>query len=42
MSTVPVSILDLASIGTGESLRESLEGCVQLAQAAERLGYTRV
>ena len=42
MSTVPVSILDLASIGAGESLRESLEGCVQLAQAAERLGYTRV
>ena len=42
MTTVPVSILDLASIGAGESLRESLEGCVQLAQAAERLGYTRV
>jgi len=42
MSTVPVSILDLASIGAGESLRESLEGCVQVAQAAERLGYTRV
>ena len=42
MSTVPVSILDLASIGAGESMRESLEGCVQLAQAAERLGYTRV
>ena len=42
MSTVPVSILDLASIGAGESLRESLEGCVQVAQAAERLGFTRV
>ena len=42
MSPVPVSILDLASIGAGESLRESLEGCVQVAQAAERLGFTRV
>lgn len=42
MSAVPVSILDLASIGVGETLRESLEGCVQVAQAAERLGYTRV
>ena len=42
MSPVPVSILDLASIGAGESLRESLEGCVQVAQAAERLGFSRV
>ena len=42
MSTVPFSILDLASIGAGESLRESLEGCVQVAQAAERLGFSRV
>lgn len=42
MISVPLSVLDLASIGVGESLRESLEGCVQVAQLAEKLGYTRV
>ena len=42
MNPIPISILDLASIGVGETLRESLEGCVQVAQLAEKLGYTRV
>jgi len=40
--TVPLSILDLAVVGTGESVRDSLEGSVALARAAERLGYRRV
>lgn len=40
--TVPLSILDLASIGPDETVRDSLEGSVQLAQRAEELGYTRV
>ena len=37
-----LSVLDLASIGDGESIGQSLQGCVAVAQAAERLGYTRV
>ena len=39
---VPLSILDLASIGEGETLRESFAGCVRVAQLAESLGYTRI
>lgn len=42
MISVPLSILDLASIGEGETLRESFEGCVRVAQRAETLGYTRI
>jgi luciferase family oxidoreductase group 1 len=42
VTRVPLSILDLASIGDGESVRESLEGCVKVAQHAEQLGFTRV
>ncbi|MFM1790282.1 MAG: hypothetical protein RLZZ526_609, partial [Actinomycetota bacterium] len=37
-----LSVLDLASIGDGESIGESLQGCVAVARAAERLGYSRV
>lgn len=40
--TVPLSILDLAFIGKGETARQSLEGSVTLAQEAERSGYRRV
>jgi luciferase family oxidoreductase group 1 len=40
--SVPLSILDLAIIGKGETARDSLEGSVALAQRAERLGYRRV
>ncbi|MBJ7332540.1 MAG: LLM class flavin-dependent oxidoreductase [Solirubrobacteraceae bacterium] len=40
--SVPLSILDLASIGPDETARESLEGSVRLAQRAEQLGYQRV
>ena len=39
---VPLSILDLAIIGKGETARDSLEGSVALARRAERLGYRRV
>jgi len=38
----PLSVLDLASVGEGESIREALEGSVRLAQRAEELGYRRV
>lgn len=40
--TVPLSILDLAAIGPGESARDSLDASVRLAQVAERGGYTRI
>ncbi|HEX3842693.1 MAG TPA: LLM class flavin-dependent oxidoreductase [Acidimicrobiales bacterium] len=38
----PLSILDLAIIGKGETARDSLDGSVALARRAERLGYRRV
>lgn len=37
-----VSILDLASVGEGETIAESFAGSVKLAQLAESLGYHRV
>jgi len=40
--SVPLSILDLASIGKGETARESFEGSVALARLAEARGYRRV
>lgn len=42
MSRVPLSILDLASVGKGESIAESFAGSVALARLAERTGYHRV
>jgi luciferase family oxidoreductase group 1 len=39
---IPLSILDLATIGKGQTVRESLEATVALAQRAEAAGYTRV
>src|SRR5690554_2923320 len=42
MIGVPVSMLDLATVGPGESFREALAASVTLAQEAERHGYTRV
>src|SRR5690606_13987692 len=39
---VPLSILDLALIGRGESAKEALDGTVTLARRAEASGYTRV
>jgi luciferase family oxidoreductase group 1 len=40
--SVPLSILDLAPIRKGETARESFAASVELAQLAERLGYSRV
>ncbi len=40
--TVPLSILDLATIGKGQTAAESLAGSVAMAQLAEELGYRRV
>jgi luciferase family oxidoreductase group 1 len=39
---VPLSILDLAAVGRGETIAESFAGSVELARAAERGGYRRV
>src|SRR4051812_29846301 len=40
--TVPLSILDLATIGRGETARDALAASVQLAQRAEAQGYRRI
>jgi luciferase family oxidoreductase group 1 len=40
--SVPLSVLDLASVGDGETLRQGLDGTVTVARRAEQLGYTRV
>ncbi len=40
--SVPLSILDLAQIGDGESVKESFDASVQLAQHAEKWGYQRI
>ncbi|MEE2524250.1 LLM class flavin-dependent oxidoreductase [Pseudarthrobacter sp. J75] len=40
--TVPLSILDLATIGKGQTAAESLAGSVAMAQLAEKRGYRRV
>ncbi|MDQ3176593.1 MAG: LLM class flavin-dependent oxidoreductase [Actinomycetota bacterium] len=37
-----LSVLDLAFVGPGESVAQSLQGSVALAQLAERLGYLRI
>src|SRR3984957_14094779 len=39
---VPLSILDLAPIGRGQTASDSFAGSVALAQRAEELGYQRV
>lgn len=38
----PISLLDLAFVGEGESVHESLHGSVLLAQRAEQLGLHRI
>lgn len=42
MARPKLSILDLASIGEGETIGEALAGCVAVAQSAEIHGYERV
>ncbi|MDR7304045.1 LLM class flavin-dependent oxidoreductase [Haloactinomyces albus] len=39
---VPLSILDLAHVGRGETESDSLQASVDLAQRAERWGYRRI
>jgi luciferase family oxidoreductase group 1 len=39
---VPLSILDLAAVGPDETIAQSFAGSVELARAAERLGYERI
>ena len=41
MMNFPLSILDLAPVGAGMTAIEALRNSTELAQAAERLGYTR-
>ncbi|MGK5682652.1 LLM class flavin-dependent oxidoreductase [Actinoplanes sp. URMC 104] len=40
--TIPLSVLDLAPISSGQTARDSFEASVALARAAERAGYERV
>jgi luciferase family oxidoreductase group 1 len=40
--TVPLSILDLAHIGEGESAGDSFRSSVEMAQRAEQWGYRRI
>jgi luciferase family oxidoreductase group 1 len=40
--TVPLSILDLATINKGQTAADSFAGSVALAQRAEELGYRRI
>jgi luciferase family oxidoreductase group 1 len=39
---IPLSILDLAIIGRGQTAHDAFETSVQVAQLAERLGYERI
>ncbi|HEX3130782.1 MAG TPA: LLM class flavin-dependent oxidoreductase [Thermoanaerobaculia bacterium] len=39
--TVPLSVLDLAPIGSGSTPSQALRATVELARLADRLGYTR-
>ncbi len=41
-ASLPCSILDLAAVGPGQTVREALSNTVALAQHAEALGFTRV
>src|ERR1700722_10961441 len=41
MATTPLAVLDLVPISSGSSAAEALRNSIDLAQAAERLGYTR-
>jgi alkanesulfonate monooxygenase SsuD/methylene tetrahydromethanopterin reductase-like flavin-dependent oxidoreductase (luciferase family) len=41
MATTPLAILDLVPVSSGSSASEALRNSIDLAQAAERFGYTR-
>jgi putative transposase len=40
--SIAISLLDLAPISSGQSVRDSFDASVELARAAERAGYRRV
>ncbi|MEV6107653.1 LLM class flavin-dependent oxidoreductase [Streptomyces sp. NPDC051940] len=40
-AAVPLSVLDLATVGTGHTAAQALRTSVRLAQTADTLGYTR-
>jgi luciferase family oxidoreductase group 1 len=39
---LPLSVLELATVGSGQSTAEALANTVRVAQAADRLGYRRI
>ena len=39
---IPLSVLDLAIVGEGQSSSDALEATTEVARVAERLGYTRL
>ncbi|WP_029430892.1 LLM class flavin-dependent oxidoreductase [Blastococcus sp. URHD0036] len=39
---LPLSVLELATVGTGQSTADALVATTRVAQAADRLGYTRI
>jgi luciferase family oxidoreductase group 1 len=41
-SPLPLSVLELATVGSGQSTAEALASTVAVAQAADRLGYARI
>ena len=40
--SLPLSVLELATVGTGQSSADALAATARVAQAADRLGYTRL
>src|SRR5580693_826539 len=41
-ASVPLSILDLAFVGPGQTARDAFDASVRMAQRAEQLGYRRI
>ncbi|WP_245794256.1 LLM class flavin-dependent oxidoreductase [Geodermatophilus nigrescens] len=39
---LPLSVLELATVGSGQSTADALAATTRVAQAADRLGYTRI
>jgi luciferase family oxidoreductase group 1 len=39
---LPLSVLELATVGSGQTTAQALAATAQVAQVADRLGYTRI
>src|SRR4051812_36958142 len=39
---LPLSVIELATVGTGQTTADALDATVQVARAADRLGFTRI